>query len=162
VTFCFVAPVFSEAGDVQFYLPEGRWTHLWHNDQCQGSRWHKQQHDFRSLPVYVRDNTLLALGNNNQKPDYAWSEGTAFQLFNLSDGATAVSEVPAADGSVVFTLKAIRSGNTVTVKGEGDARGWTLCLRNVQQIGGVKGASHAGSEWGVVVKPEGSEVVIHL
>jgi alpha-D-xyloside xylohydrolase len=157
-----VAPVFSEAGDVQFYLPEGRWTHLWHNDQCQGSRWHKQQHDFRSLPVYVRDNTLLALGNNNQKPDYAWSEGTAFQLFNLSDGATAVSEVPAADGSVVFTLKAIRSGNTVTVKGEGDARGWTLCLRNVQQIGGVKGASHAGSEWGVVVKPEGSEVVIHL
>ncbi|MDI5454480.1 hypothetical protein MJM04_32865, partial [Salmonella enterica subsp. enterica serovar Cerro] len=22
-----VAPVFSEAGDVEFYLPEGRWTH---------------------------------------------------------------------------------------------------------------------------------------
>ena len=69
-----VAPVFSEAGDVQFYLPEGRWTHLWHNDEIQG-RWHKQQHDFMSLPVYVRDNTLLALGNNNQKPDYAWNEG---------------------------------------------------------------------------------------
>jgi alpha-D-xyloside xylohydrolase len=43
-----VAPVFSEAGDVQFYLPEGRWTHLWHNDEIQGSRWHKQQHDFRA------------------------------------------------------------------------------------------------------------------
>ncbi|WP_319950577.1 TIM-barrel domain-containing protein, partial [Klebsiella pneumoniae] len=25
-----VAPVFTEAGDLQFYLPEGRWTHLWH------------------------------------------------------------------------------------------------------------------------------------
>lgn len=66
-----VAPVFSEAGDVEFYLPEGRWTHLWRNDEVQGSRWHKQQHDFLSLPVYVRDNTLLALGNNSQKPDYA-------------------------------------------------------------------------------------------
>lgn len=32
-----VAPVFSEAGDVQFYLPEGRWTHLWHNDEIQGA-----------------------------------------------------------------------------------------------------------------------------
>ncbi len=63
-----VAPVFSEAGDVEFYLPEGRWTHLWRNDEVQGSRWHKQQHDFLSLPVYVRDNTLLALGNNSQKP----------------------------------------------------------------------------------------------
>ncbi|XPE67437.1 hypothetical protein ACNKHR_13225 [Shigella flexneri] len=33
--------VFTEAGDVQFYLPEGRWTHLWHNDELDGSRWHK-------------------------------------------------------------------------------------------------------------------------
>ena len=45
-----VAPVFTEAGDVQFYLPEGRWTHLWHNDELDGSRWHKQQHIFLSLP----------------------------------------------------------------------------------------------------------------
>jgi alpha-D-xyloside xylohydrolase len=67
-----VAPVFSESGDVQFYLPEGRWTHLWHNDEIQGSRWHKQVHDMQSLPVYVRGNTLLALGNNSQRPDYAW------------------------------------------------------------------------------------------
>ena len=52
-----VAPVFTEAGDVQFYLPEGRWTHLWHNDELDGSRWHKQQHSFLSLPVYVRDST---------------------------------------------------------------------------------------------------------
>ncbi|MGO0766100.1 hypothetical protein ACTJKU_41575, partial [Citrobacter freundii] len=43
-----VAPVFSEAGDVQFYLPEGRWTHMWRNDEVAGSRWHKQQHDFLS------------------------------------------------------------------------------------------------------------------
>lgn len=85
-----VAPVFSEAGDVQFWLPEGRWTHLWHNDEAQGSRWHKQNHDVLSLPVYVRDNTLLALGNNDQKPDYAWNEGTAFQLFSLDDGREAV------------------------------------------------------------------------
>ncbi|MBX4334355.1 hypothetical protein K4G90_21925, partial [Mycobacterium tuberculosis] len=53
-----VAPVFSEAGEVQFYLPEGHWTHLWHNDELPGSRWHKQRHDALSLPVYVRDNTL--------------------------------------------------------------------------------------------------------
>ena len=81
-----------------------------HNDEIQGSRWHKQQHDFRSLPVYVRDNTLLALGNNSQKPDYAWNEGTAFQLFNLEDGATAVSEVPAADGAVAFTSESVTRG----------------------------------------------------
>ncbi|MGK4354215.1 alpha-xylosidase [Enterobacter cloacae] len=157
-----VAPVFSEAGEVQFYLPEGRWTHLWHNDEIQGCRWHKQQHDFMSLPVYVRDNTLLALGNNKQKPDYAWNEGAAFQLFNLDEGATAVSEVPAADGSVAFTLKASRQGDTVTLTGAGEARNWSVCLRNVQKVSGVKGGAYASSEWGVVVNAEGDEVVVHL
>lgn len=157
-----VAPVFSESGDVQFYLPEGRWTHLWHNDEIQGSRWHKQVHDMQSLPVYVRGNTLLALGNNSQKPDYAWNDGTAFQLFALDDGQRAVCQLPAADGSVVFTLTATRSGNAVTVKGHGEARHWTLCLRNVPQVHGVQGGSHAGSEWGVVVTPAGGALVITL
>lgn len=157
-----VAPVFSEAGDVQFYLPEGRWTHLWHNDDVQGGRWHKQQHDFQSLPVYVRENTLLALGSNTQKPDYAWNDGTAFQLFNLGEGCTAASHVPAADGSVAFRLTATRNGDTLTVKGEGEAQNWSICLRNIQQVSRVEGASHTGSEWGMVVKPEGNELVIHL
>lgn len=149
-----VAPVFSEAGDVAFYLPEGRWTHLWHNDELAGSRWHKQRHDFLSLPVYVRENTLLALGNNDQKPDYAWHEGTAFQLFALEEGREAVCEVPAADGSVTFTLRVQREGNRLTVQGDGEASGWTLCLRNVHRIDAAQGAAHTGSEWGVVLTPQ--------
>ncbi|ELQ6264292.1 alpha-xylosidase [Cronobacter malonaticus] len=149
-----VAPVFSEAGDVAFYLPPGRWTHLWHNDELDGGRWHKQRHDFLSLPVYVRGNTLLALGNNDRKPDYAWHEGTAFQLFNLADGAEARCEVPAANGETVFTLCVKREGKRLTVEGRGHATGWTLCLRNIQQVASVDGGSSAGSEWGVLVTPE--------
>jgi alpha-D-xyloside xylohydrolase len=157
-----VAPVFSEAGDVQFYLPEGRWTHLWRNDELSGSRWHKQQHDFLSLPVYVRDNTLLALGNNDQKPDYAWNDGTAFQLFSLGDGREARCEVPADDGSVAFTLQARREGNTLTVTGTGDARNWTLCLRNVPQVSAVQGGSQAGSEWGTVITAQENTLVVTI
>ncbi len=157
-----VAPVFTEAGDVQFYLPEGRWTHLWHNDELDGSRWHKQQHSFLSLPVYVRDSTLLALGNNDQRPDYAWHEGTAFHLFNLQDGHEAVCEVPTADGSVIFTLKAARTGNTITVTGTGEAKNWTLCLRNVVKVNGLQGGSQAESEQGLVVTPQGNALTITL
>jgi alpha-D-xyloside xylohydrolase len=159
-----VAPVFSEAGDVQFYLPEGRWTHLLNNQQAQGSRWHKEQHGFQSLPVYVRDNTLLALGNNDQKPDYAWHEGTAFQLFNLDDGREAICEVPAADGSVVFTLKVRREGNTLAVQSAGQAKDWTLCLRNIGSVKGVKQGKSAAGEHGVVITPDSYEagLVIEL
>jgi alpha-D-xyloside xylohydrolase len=44
--------------------------------------------------------------------------------------------VPAADGSVVFTLKATRQGDTVIIQGEGEAQNWSVCLRNVQQVSG--------------------------
>lgn len=157
-----VAPVFSEQGDVAFYLPAGRWTHLWHNDELAGG-WHKQRHDVMSLPVYVRDNTLLALGNNDQKPDYAWHEGTAFQLFNLDDGCEAVCEVPAQDGSTLFTLRVKREGETLQVHGEGDARNWHLCLRNIHQVKAVQQGESQNSEWGLVVRPVSgaSSLVVH-
>ncbi|VVT55634.1 alpha-xylosidase (EC [Kosakonia radicincitans] len=157
-----VAPVFSEAGDVQFYLPEGRWTHLWHNDVQIGSHWHKQRHNFMSLPVYVRDNTLLALGSNDQRPDYTWHEDTAFQLFSLDDGREALCEVPDARGAVIFSLRAKRAHGVITIQADGAGRNWTLCLRNIAQIAGVQGATQSGSELGVVITPQGSEVRITL
>lgn len=110
----------------------------------------------------MRDNTLLALGSNNQKPGYAWHDGTAFQLFHLQEGREAICEVPAADGSVIFTLKAMRAGNTITVQGRGEARNWTLCLRNIAQVSGVKGGSSAGSEWGTVITPGEDVLTITL
>ena len=152
-----VAPVFSDAGDVTFWLPEGRWTHLLDNSEAQGSRWHKQRHGFLSLPLYVRDNTLLALGANDQKPDYAWHDGTAFQLFNLDDGREALCEVPAADGATLFTLRARREGKQLTVQGEGSASGWTLCLRNIKEISSVQQGAYRVSEQGVVITPASAE-----
>ena len=157
-----VAPVFSEAGEVQFYLPEGRWTHLWHNDLLDGSRWHKQRHGFMSLPVYVRDNTLLALGDNDQRPDYAWHQGTAFQLFQLDDGREAVCEVPDSRGESVFRLSAKREGAVITVRADGEGKNWTLCLRNIMQITHLQGATESKSETGLVITPQGTEVSITL
>lgn len=152
-----VAPVFSDAGEVSFWLPEGRWTHLIHNDEAQGGRWHKQRHDFLSLPLYVRDNTLLALGANDQKPDYAWHQDTAFQLFNLEEGREAICHLPAADGATLFTLKARREGETLTVQGEGCATGWTLCLRNIHAVAAVQQGHSAAGELGVIITPHSAE-----
>lgn len=61
-----VAPVFSEEGEVDFYLPQGRWTHLLTNEVIDGSRWHRQQHGFDSLPLYVRRHLA---GAGQQRPN---------------------------------------------------------------------------------------------
>lgn len=152
-----VAPVFSERGDVNFYLPEGRWTHLFSNQPVAGGRWLRQQHDFDSLPVYVRPNTLLALGDNSQKPDYDYSSQTAFQLFELQDGHCAESRIVSMAGDIVFTLTAERQGDKIHLQSNGQAKNWTLCLRNVMDDVNVSGASIDLSEQGIIITPESEE-----
>lgn len=49
-----VAPVFSESGEVDFYLPEGTWRHLLDGGTLEGPRWHRKTFDFMSLPLFVR------------------------------------------------------------------------------------------------------------
>ncbi|MFF6009102.1 alpha-xylosidase [Rahnella sp. R3(2024)] len=149
-----VAPVFSEEGDVDFYLPQGRWTHLLNNDVAEGSRWHRQQHGFDSLPLYVRPNTLLALGSNDQKPDYDYSEKPQFHLFELEDGVIAESQITDLQGNVVFTLKVQRTGNTLTLNSEGKATDWTLCLRNIHQVEHCDLASASDTAQGMMITPE--------
>jgi alpha-D-xyloside xylohydrolase len=148
-----VAPVFSEEGDVNFYLPEGRWTHLLSNDVAEGSRWHRQQHGFDSLPLYVRPNTLLALGSNNQKPDYDYSQQPEFHLFELEDGAVAESVITDLSGRTVFILKAERRDGVITVTREGQASGWTLCLRNQKSVREVSGAAQKEGALGILLTP---------
>jgi alpha-D-xyloside xylohydrolase len=49
-----VAPVFSEDGEVSYYLPEGEWTKLLTGETEQGGCWKTERHNFLSLPLLVR------------------------------------------------------------------------------------------------------------
>ncbi len=50
-----VAPVFTESGDVEFYLPQGTWTNFFSKERVEGGRWLKERHGFDSLPLYIRE-----------------------------------------------------------------------------------------------------------
>ena len=158
-----VAPVFSENGDVSVYLPTGRWTHLYTNQEVTGG-WRKERHDFNSLPLYVRPNSLIAIGNNSQKPDYDYADSTAFHLFALEDGALAQAVIPAADGSTQFTLNVRREGKQLHVSGTGNARNWSLCLRNIHSVSSATNGSVQSDEMGIIITPQQgcSELTVSL
>lgn len=158
-----VAPVFSENGDVSVYLPTGRWTHLYTNQEVTGG-WRKERHDFNSLPLYVRPNSLIAIGNNSQKPDYDYADGTVFHLFVLEDGALAQAVIPAADGSTQFTLSVRREGKQLHVSSTGNARNWSLCLRNIHSVSAATNGSVQSDEMGIIVIPQQgcSELTVSL
>ncbi len=68
-----VAPVFREDGEVEYYLPEGTWTHLLTGETKEGGRWHRDVCDYFTLPLYVRENTLLPIGPATNGPTMTMS-----------------------------------------------------------------------------------------
>jgi alpha-D-xyloside xylohydrolase len=54
-----VAPVFSEDGEVSYYVPAGEWTQLLTNETIPGGCWRTETHGFLSLPLWVRGGKRL-------------------------------------------------------------------------------------------------------
>lgn len=67
-----VAPVFSESGEAEYWLPAGEWVHLTSGEKRQGPAWFRETYDFKSLPLFVRPGALIPLGANTERPDYDW------------------------------------------------------------------------------------------
>jgi len=54
-----VAPVFSAAGDVEYYLPHGRWTNWFTREVVDGGGWRREVHGFDTLPLWVREGAVV-------------------------------------------------------------------------------------------------------
>lgn len=125
-----VAPVMREDGTVDYYLPQGVWTHLLSGETVSGSGWRTDRYDFFSLPLFVRENTILPVSTRNDKPDYDYTDGLTLRVYQLADGAEALRTVCDQDGRQVLTAKAVRNGNTITVTLSGAFEGV-----KVEQVG---------------------------
>jgi alpha-D-xyloside xylohydrolase len=126
-----VAPVFTESGEVDFYLPEtageGQWTHLLSGEKKAGGRWHRETHDFKSLPLYVAPGTVLPWGTETERPDYDYASGVTLRVFELADGACAPFVVPTPEGGIAARGTVSRQGKTYTASIEAGAlRHWSL------------------------------------
>lgn len=72
-------------------------------------------YDYFFLTVFVRENTVLAMGENDQLPDYEYAENVVLHLFEIKDGAKITTEVTDVSGKTVLTANTKREGNTVSV-----------------------------------------------
>jgi alpha-D-xyloside xylohydrolase len=156
-----VAPVFSEDGGVDYYLPEGRWTHLLTGEVQTGGRWYRAQHDFLSLPLWVRPGTILPLGARDDRPDYEFADGVTFRAYEPADGARSACTVPTLRGEAGLCLEVRRRGAQIeaTVAGASTG-GWRLQLAGVKAVAAVEGGTASADPLGIVISPtRGSRVL---
>jgi alpha-D-xyloside xylohydrolase len=136
-----VAPVFSEEGDVSFYLPDGKWTHVLTGEIVDGGRWRKERHNFSSLPLYARPRSLIAWGGRDDRPDYDFADGAVFAAYGLDDGAEASASIPNAVGEEAFHLTVRRDGAAVHVTASSADTVWILRLPRGLAATGARGAT---------------------
>jgi alpha-D-xyloside xylohydrolase len=146
-----VAPVFSYDGVVNYYVPAGRWTNLLNGNVVEGPRWVRETHDFMSLPLMVRPNTVLAIGNQDVRPDYDYADGVTLRVYQLEDGKRATAEIPSVTGEIQATFTVWRAGRMIKVERKGKNKGWQLLLAGIPAIVSVEGASAQASPQGMLV-----------
>ncbi len=148
-----VAPVFTDKGEVDYYVPDGRWTHFLTGEVIEGGRWRREQHDFLSLPLLVRPNTALVVGDCDDRPDYDYSDGFTLRIYQLADGAAAQVLIPASDGAAAVAFTVQRHAATIMVRWQGSPRNWRVQLIGIASIASADGGAVRVEDAGVVVTP---------
>ena len=158
-----VAPVMDEEGKVSFYLPEGRWTHLLTNRVVEGGKWYKEKYDYFGLPLYVRPNSLIAIGAVNDRPDYDYADNVELHLFELEDGKTTTAKVRNTKAELELHVEATRQDNKISfnvLKHSG--KEWNIVLRNIMKISAVENGEIEETDLGVKIKVKADASTINI
>jgi alpha-D-xyloside xylohydrolase len=130
-----VAPVFNSQGRVDFYLPQGRWTHLLSGETLEGGRWHSGVYDYFSLPLFVRPGSIIPLGGVDSRPDYDYTDGTEFRVYGLAEGETASRDVYDTRGRKALRATASMRDGRLESRFEGEHKNCKMVLGALNKPG---------------------------
>lgn len=85
-----VAPIFNENGESSYYLPKGTWTSYLTGETFEGGTWHNERHGYLSIPLWVRENTILPVSNGRKRAEDSYAEDILLKVYHLKDQAETV------------------------------------------------------------------------
>ena len=116
-----VSPVFNEEGIAQYYLPQGKWTNLLTKEVSEGGCWRREHHDYLSVPLWVRENSMIAQGIEAENASYSFKNNLELQVFELQ---TEAKTVVYQNGRPVCSLSLKKNGEKIegVLQGEGNVK----------------------------------------
>ncbi|KYG30552.1 alpha-xylosidase [Alkalihalobacillus trypoxylicola] len=128
-----VAPIFNENHKGHFYLPEGSWTHLLTNEVLEGGKWYEEEYHYFSLPLFVREQSIIALGKDKYVPDYQYEQEHEWHVFSLSNNREASAVLHDQNGKKAIEVTAKRENNRYTFSWDTvqSLSDMTFILRNI-------------------------------
>lgn len=158
-----VAPIFNPEGEVSYYVPQGTWTNFFTGERIEGGRWINEKHGYLSVPLLVRPNSIIAVGNDDTKPDYDYMDDVTFHVFEISDRMCTATEIISISGEKVLGILVKREGRKIFVEADNACKKWSVCLRGITDVESVLGGNFVIDELGISVVPyENGKVEVML
>ena len=110
-----VAPIFNEESLADYYLPAGRWTDFFTGEVKEGGRWIQEKHGYLSVPLLVKENSIVAIGAHDDKPDYDYGEDTELRIYEPAADTTVTETVYGMDGSEEIKISVTTEEGRITV-----------------------------------------------
>ena len=138
---------------MDYYLPAGRWTNILSNQVVEGGKWLHEVHDFMSLPLMARENSILPVVGNDSDVEYDYGTDLTLHVFELN--GTASCDVVNMKGEHILTVSAKNQDGRVSMSFEGRAEGLKVLLRNVEAVENLSGAAAQKTEQGLRLTVDG-------
>lgn len=152
-----LSPVFREDGVVSYYVPKGKWTHLLSGEVVEGGEWRTERYSYMSVPLFVRPNSILAVGSDSSRPDYDYTSDVVFHLYALDDGSEASSSVLSPNQDRKLTVVATKKWDVINVSVVGTRTDWTVCIHGYESLESVEGGRAERVREGVKIVPDNGQ-----
>lgn len=133
-----VAPVFRDDSIAEYYLPAGIWTNYLTDEEREGGRWYSEKHGYLSIPLYVKEGSIVANGACNENAVYDYADGVTFRIYRMKDGQKLSSSIYDEEGKEAADIAVQRTGNTCKIKVR-SKKASTVKLMNVTEASRVAG-----------------------
>jgi alpha-D-xyloside xylohydrolase len=154
-----VAPVFTEEGNVSYYVPAGTWTNFLSSESVEGPNWREERHPYSSLPLLVRPNSVIPVGACEARADYDFPADVTLRAYRIENGALLKVAVPALDGQPGSAFTLSRAGAKITLVPGPATSNWRLLLVGENGVSVTGGTLEATAE-GCLVVPESAEATL--
>ncbi|MBE5967947.1 MAG: alpha-xylosidase, partial [Lachnospiraceae bacterium] len=154
-----VAPIFNEEGIAEYYLPAGRWTDYLTGEVKIGSRYIKEKHDYLSIPLLVKEGSLIAVGAKEDDPVYDYADGVTFKAYELIEKQPASTVVYDMNADLAVKAEVIKKDRQIHINVE-TSKPYIVVLVNVTDLASVENGSFEVKGKDTVITPNGSGEVV--
>ena len=155
-----VAPIFNDESKGIFYLPKGIWTDFFTGEVMEGSAWIEKEYDYLHLPLMVKENSIVAMGACDDKPDYDYADEAELRVYALSEDKEASTVIYDMKQNVALTASVVKKGSKITIQVQAD-KPYTVRLINVKAVS-ASGADMQMEGNDTILTPTGGAVAVEI